>query len=333
MTSSRKEIRDSVLKTTRQETNSTLSGLVNDYINIAIDEIANSGWAFGRKNFQHLWSFLRQKTTFTTTASTGDYLLPREVDKIALIRQTETPIKLTQVPDDRFFEMVPNPTDTGNPKLYRLWEEEGVATRLSTDDTIDVVSSSASDAGNSELSVSIRGYDSNGVPQVETYALNGTTDVTGTTTWSSSHELYVAKQKNTTGTITAKEGTAGTTLVTLGPTERNPKFKVITLYPTPSSAQTIYVEYYSRIPGLHNDSDVPVFDSKWHYVVRLGTLAKVFQYLNKETDFAQVQNQFASAVRAMVAADTVEPDLIDHLSKHDRFNPTVRIQRSTDAIA
>ena len=329
MVSSRKEIRDSVLKTTRQETNNTLSDLVNDYINITLNEINNPSWAF-REDAHHFWSFLRQKASFPTVSSTADYLLGREIDKIALVRQTNSPIKLTQIPDEKFFEYVPNPTATGNPTLYRLWEEEGVSTRLTADSVLNVVSSSASDAGSSELYVTVRGHDSNGIPQVETFALNGTGTVTGSVTWDSDHELFISKQKNTTGTITVTNASA-VTIVKLGPTERNPKFKVISLYPIPSSAITIYVEYYTRIPNLVNDSDCPIFDEKWHYVVRLGALAKAFQYLNKETDMVNVHKMFESGVRSMVAADTTEPDLINYLKRHDpMYSPHIRIRRADE---
>ena len=327
--SSRKEIRDSVLKTTRQETNTTLSDMVNDYINLTLNEINNPAWAF-REDVHHSWSFLRQKLTFATVASTSDYLLAREVDKIALVRQTSTPIKLTQVPDKNFFELVPNPTDTGNPLWYRLWEEEGVSTRLTADSILSVVSSSASDAGSSELKVTVRGHDSNGIPQVETFTLNGTGTVAGTITWDSDHELFISKQKNTTGTITVTNASA-VTILKLGPTERNPKFKVISLYPIPSGVLTMYVEYYTRIPILINDSDNPIFDDQWHYIVRLGALAKAYQYLNKETDFTTTNALYASSLRSMVASDTTEPDLINYLKRHETiYKNRIRVYRDDE---
>src|SRR3990167_7210008 len=129
---SRKEIRDSVLDTTRQE-NVQIGLLVND--------------------FNHLWSWLKSKTTFSTVASQEDYVLGREVDKIALLRQTTSPTRLLRMTDEQFYKRDANPTATGNPLLYRTWEVDGVSTRLTTADTIDVVSSSASDAGSSELAV------------------------------------------------------------------------------------------------------------------------------------------------------------------------------------
>jgi len=328
---SRRELTDSAILTTRQN-RTQIGDLVNEFVNLSISEINDPWWAFPRGSYNHLWNFLRRKTTLTTTSGTDEYVLPRDVDKIALVRQTETPTKLIQIPDEKFFELVPNPTDSGNPRWYRIWEVDGVATRLATADTIDVVSSSASDSGDSTLSLTVSGYDSNGIWRRETYQLNGTTDVTGSTTFAA-REVYVSKQKDTTGSITVKENSGGTTLVILGPQERSASFRVMTLYPNPGSALTIYIEYYTRIPSLENDSEVPIFDEKWHYIIRLGVISKIYQYLNKETDYVTTQNLYASAVRAMVEADRYAPDLIEHMSPRDLVRPTVHLRRSEDAIS
>lgn len=330
MISSRKEIRDHILTATRQA-DSQIGTFINNAINQTISEINDPAWASPRGGQNHLWSFLRRKTTFSTTSSTTDYVLPRDVDRIALVRQTTSPSKIYQIADEQFFKLVPNPTDTGNPLFYRLWEVEGVATRLAVADTIDVVSSSTSDAGSAELALSVWGY-VGGIFQNETYTLNGTTTVSGSKTFQA-REIYVSKQKDTTGTITVTENSGGTTLVTLGPSERNPRFRVISLYPIPSSALTIYLEYYTRMNHLTADSDTPPFDRKWHYVVVLGTLSKVYQYLNKENDFATTFTVYKNAVWSMVSADSVNYDLVEYLEPSQQNIPNIRIRRSTDAVA
>ncbi len=327
--SSRKEIRDSVLDHTRQN-NAQIGSLVNDFINLSLNEINDPGWAFPRKNFNHLWSWLRKKDTISVSAE--DAVLPRDVDKIALVRQTDTPVKLLQLTDEKFYKVVPNPTATGNPRFYRIWERDGVSTRLAAADTIDVVSSSASDAGSAELAVSVTGYDANDILITEAYQLNGTTTVSGTKTFAA-RDLYVTKQKNTTGDVTVTENSGGTTLVVLGATERAAKFKVISFYPIPTSATTIYLEYFTTIPELENDSDVPLFDRKWHWVVRMGAVAKVYQYLNKESDFLSTQNMYASGVRSMVASDRTRPDLLTHLTPSKPFFPFIHQVRSEDVVA
>ena len=329
--SSRKEIRDFILSTTQQD-NTQIGTLVNNYINMSLNEINDPGWAF-TKNYHHLWSWLKRKNTFSTVASTGDYVMKREVDKIAILRQTTSPIKLMQITDELFFRLVPNPTDTGNPLYYRLWETDGISTRLATADTIDVISSSTSDSGSAELAVSVTGFDStSGVIKTDTYQLNGTTVVSGTTTFAA-REIWVSKQKNTTGTITIRRNSTSATLVQLGPNERSYSFKVLSLYPTPSAAITMYLEFYTRINELNNDSDTPNFDSKWHYVVSLGALAKTFSYLGKEQQFLSLHAQFSAAVRAMVAADSTEPDLVEHLNPQRDSYPFISVHANGQIIS
>lgn len=327
--SSRKEIRDNVISTTNQ--NSTQIGdLVNDYINLTIQEINNPAIAF-RDNTHHLWSWLRRKTTFSTVASTAEYVLPREVDYISILRQTTSPQKLIALTDEFFLKRVPDPTTTGNPLYYREWETEGVSTRLSSATSLNVVSSSSSDSGSSQLSVSIVGY-VGGILTNETYQLNGTTTVSGSKTFQA-REIFVSKQKDTTGDISIKKNSDSSTILTLGAKERNPRFKVISLYPIPSSVMTVYLEFYTTIRELTDDSDVPQFNQKWHYIVRLGTLAKVYQKLNKTEDFNSTQALYMSALRSMVAADKTSPDLIEYMEGRYNVMPAIWLQRSTDAIA
>jgi len=68
---------------------------------------------------------------------------------------------------------------------------------------------------------------------------------------------------------------------------------------------------------LANKGDSPQFDQSYHYVVRLGTLAKVYQHLGKSDDFAMTQSMYTAGVRAMVMSDMGESDLIPRLKRHN----------------
>ena len=326
--STRKQIKDNAILTTKQDS-TQIGSMVNDFINLTLQQISDPAWAFDRRfggpgsNFNHLWSWLKRKTTFTTTSGTEDYVLERDVDRVAILRQTSTPIVLFQVTDELFFKNIPNPTESGNPRLYRLWEIDGVSTRLAAADKIDVISSSASDG--TSFSVVVTGYVSGRLIS-ESYTLNGTTVVAGTNTFDA-REIIVSKSANTTGNITFRKNSDSSTLVVLGPQEVSPRFKVVTLYPKPGSTITMYLEYYKRIKELVNDTDVPEFDSKWHYAVTFGTIAKIFQYLGKTSDYESQMSIFASAVRSMVASDLVNPDLIEVLGRR-RFIPDIIVRRS-----
>lgn len=304
----RYEIREHVSTATRE---TQIDSAIEDWINITLMEINDPAWAYeqiGLRGLNHLWTFNRRKHFFTTVASTEDYNLPRDVDKIGFVRQTTTPVKLLYIPDELFYEFIPDPTASSSAKYYRLWEEEGLSTSLAEDDTIDLVSSSASDG--STFTATVTGYDTNGAKVTEEYTLNGTSTVSGSQTFDAGRTIRVSKSGKTTGNITVTENSGGTTLVVLAPDERSPRFKVMSLYPIPSSAVTMYLEYYTRLKRLEYDAEVPGIDEKWIWVIIAGTMAKVYQYQGKEALLASTQAMYSAGVRSMVKADMQNVDYI-----------------------
>lgn len=328
--STRKQIRDNAIQTTKQDS-SQIGSLVNDFINLTLNQINDPAWAFDRRwggagnDYNHLWSWLKRKSTFSTASGQADYRMERDVDRIAIMRQTTSPTRIVQVTDDTFFRQLPNPTETGLPRFYRMWEIDGLSTKLSSADTLTIVSSSSSDG--TSFTVSVTGYVS-GKLISELVTLNGTTSVVTSNTFDA-REVFISKSANTTGNITITKTTGGTTLLVVGPQEISPRFKVVTLYPEPSSVITIFNEYYKRIKELVNDSDAPEFDPKWHYVVTFGVIAKIYQFLGKTSDYEAQMSVFASAVRSMVASDLVVPDLIEKPSRR-RQQPQLWVARSEE---
>ena len=327
--SSRKQIRDHAMSITDTE-GSIVEDLVNAFINDTIREIGEPGWAYApRKERHHLWTWLRKHEEFDTVAAQADYVLDREVDKIAGIK-FDNKSALSEVNTDEFM-MIADPTLAGTPRVYLQWSMSGVSTKLATADTIDVVSDSASDAGDADLSVTVWGY-SSGILRSETYALTGATPVTGSITFDAD-DIYVSKGKNTTGSITVTENSGSTTLVKLGPTESNPIFKVIKLHRVPNAALNGDIYYYTRIRELENDSDVPQFDHKWHHVVTKGVVAKIFQHLGKESEKNSAIAFYRSNVRSMIESDQAGPNRIPDLKRHLPKNRFPIVRRTTDAIS
>lgn len=304
------EIRGNIEETTRE---SQISDLIDEFINLTIQEINDPAWAFEgtrKAGYNHLWRANRRKYTLSTVDSQEDYQLPRDVDKIGLIRTTQA--KLLHVPDHLFYKWIPNPTaETTYPRYYRLWENYGVSTQISTAEKVDVVSDSASDT---TQTITIVGTDANGYRLVETYTLAGLTPDTGAETFTTITQ--VSKSAATVGNITVDGNTSATVFVILLPEERSPRFKRVSFYPIPSTTDTsIYIEYYTRFRSLVNDSDVPNFDEKWHWVIRQGALAKVYQYQGeaKQSTFITTQAIYASGVRSMVHADLLNVDYVPYL--------------------
>ena len=325
MIATRKQIRDNVLNTTNQ-LDGQIGDLVEDFINVTLQEIGNPAWVF-KPPKAYLWSWLKRKTTFTATSE--DTVLERDVDKIALLRQLTSPTRIDYVSDDIFYSALPDPTETGDPRIYRLWEIIGTSTKLSAADTLNVISSSSSDT--SDYTVVITGYVS-GRLQSEVYSMNGTTSVAGSTTFDA-REIFISKSGLFNGNVTVSRATGGTSLVVIGKDEISPRFKVVSLWPIPSS-QLVYMEYYKRIKELTSDNEMPEIDPKYHHVVRVGTLAKTYQYLNKLNEFLATQELYRNMVLSMVADDSQNPDLLESLKRHDQSSSAgFRLHLSEDVIA
>jgi len=316
----RAEIRTSVNNRTRE---TGINTIVNDMINTTLQEIQSPGWAFGqRRSHQHYWNFNKRKTTLATVVSQEDYELPRDVDKIYLIRQITSPTVLRFIEDRDFYLQIPYPTAMGSPFFYRIFEDTGVATALSTDDKVTIVSSSTADT---TQTISVSGYASaDGIKDSETISLNGTTTVNGTKTWKSGKPLRISKSAATTGSVTIKEFTTPfTSILVLGPEDRSAYFKIASFYPIPSAVITMYLEYFTRIRIMANDSDSPDIPEEWHWVIEQGTVAKVLAYRENEAGTLIAQKLYADGVLAMIESDNQQPDLIKYMGSSNKARPDI----------
>ena len=312
-----KELRDNVASTVRE---TQISSLIDSFINLSGVEIHN----------YHPWTWLRRKQTFSTIASTEDYNLDSEVDRIAFLRQRTTPAKLTYLPDRLFYQFYPNVEDlgTGTPRHYRLWEETGFSTNLAVADTIYVVSSSTADG--SSFTVRVVGRNSSGEVVGETLTLNGTTNVTSTTTFAASGLMQISKSAATTGTISCYRTTGATLLAELEPDNLTPRYKRISLYPVPSDAITMYLEYFERFRYLVHATDIPQMDIKWNWILREGALAKTWEYKQNEAASAQHQAIYDRGLKLMRAQDESNLDYVPVLESRMISYGTVR--RDSDSV-
>ena len=312
-----KEIRDNIASTTRE---TQVSSLIDNFINLAGIEIHNYA----------NWTWLRRKQTFATVAAQEDYNLDSEVDRIVFLRDRTNNRKLTYLPDHLFYRFISNPEDTGSgiSDFYRLWEETGFSTNLAAADTIYVVSDSTADT--SAFTVRVIGRNSSGEPVGETLTLNGTTNVPSTTTFAAAGLLSVSKSAATTGTISVYRTTGATLLSELEPDNLNPRFKRISLYPIPSSAITLYLEYLERYRYLTTATDVPQMDAKWTWVLREGALAKMWGYKQNEVAMTLSQRRFEDGLKLMRAQDENNLDYVPVIQPRIWNYSTVR--RTNDSV-
>ena len=312
-----KNIRDDLASTVRD---TQISSLLTSFINTTGLEA----------HLFHPWTYLRRKQTFATVASTEDYTLDSEVDRIAVLRQITTPTRLIYLPDHVFYQYVVDPENqgSGNPEIYRLWEETGFSTALAADDTVYVSSSSASDT--SAFTVRIVGRNSSGEVVSETLTLNGTSSVTSTTTWDAAGLMSISKSASTTGTITCYRTTGATVLSEMEPDNLAPRFKRISLYPIPSAVVTMYLEYYERYRYLIHDTDIPQMDSQWTWVLREGALAKAWEYKQNEQLFLAHRAIFQQGLLQMRSQDERNVDYVPVLQPRSVVSSVVR--RYADSV-
>ena len=313
-----KENRDNIASTIRD---TQISDLLDSYINLTGLEIHN----------YHSWTWLRRKQTFSTVVDQEDYNLDSEIDRIAVLRQITTPIRLIYVPDSLFYKYIPNPENIGSgvSRIYRLWEETGFSTNLAAADTIYVSSSSTSDS--SSFTVRVTGRNSSGEIVTETLTLNGTTSVPSTTTFAASGLMQIAKSGRTTGTVTCYRTTGATVLSELEPDNLTPRFKRVSLYPIPSAVVTMYLEYYEHYRYLVHNTDVPQFDVEWSWVLREGALAKAWEYKQNEQASAQHQAIFDRGLAMMRRQDSANEDYVPVLEPRIT-RPSSTVRRYADSV-
>ena len=305
------QLRTNIASTVRE---TQINDLIDSYLNLTALEVFNF----------HSWTWKRRKTTFSTVASQEDYNLDSEVGDIALLRQITAPRKLVYVTDELFYKLVPNPESqaTGTPEYYRRWEETGFSTNLAAADTVYVVSSSSSDG--STFSVRIRGRNSSGEVVEETITLNGTTNVTSSTTWAASGLLQISKSGATTGTVSCYRTTGATLLSSLDPNNLAPRYLRISLYPVPNAVITMYLEYFERFRYLTHATDIFQMPHHWNWVVREGALAKTWEYKQNEAATAQHYGIYQQGLRQMREEDERNIDYIPVLQSRAIVQSVVR---------
>lgn len=146
-----------------------------------------------------------------------------------------------------------------------LWAEGGVYPNVTTTETLDIVSDSTNDdaGGTGALLLSVDGLNSAGVEISETVAMDGTTPVTTTASFSYLHRLVVltaGSALTNVGKITATNSTSaqtlGTVLADLGITQQLPykvpagKYLILETFTLGSSAgDAMIIDSQRRLQG------------------------------------------------------------------------------------
>lgn len=231
------------------------------------------------------WTFKQRKTTLALTSGTGEYNLGKEVGEPYIVLLSASPYLVRPKSEEDFDTRIPNPTGTGNPDHYMLFEYGGVETQPTSASILTLASSSVSDT---TQSVMIRGVVS-GQEDYEMVTLNGTTQVTTTKQFTSIRSI--SKSAATAGRISVTSNGGAVTVLTLGPLEKTTRLKKVRFYPTPSSSLTATIKHFKEpfIPTQAlDDSEIP---SRWDYVVEQWAFALALQPQGQD-QITEQQSQF-----------------------------------------
>jgi hypothetical protein len=207
------------------------------------------------------------EVTLTTSADVSQYGLPINVLSVLNIEDGSANIALEEYGRREYDQFYPGTSASGDPRAYYILWRRGVQTQLSANDTIDVISSSASDTTN--FTVRIQGLDANGIWQDEQYTLNGTTTVAGSKTFSEIRAVSTNDASGTTrsGTVTVTKNTGSTVLTRVPASTKYADHLWVEFYPIPDGATALTVRVIEKKPDLVNDDDWPQFDERWHQIL------------------------------------------------------------------
>lgn len=213
---------------------------------------------------------LRQaQTTFSTVASTPQYSLPQDVVRIVGLRDTTNDLVLHGQPWEWYQNIEPDPSaSTG---VSTFWVPAGfsaVSVQPTDASKVYVDSTSASDTGICH----VEGTRTGGYPFTQATTMTGTTAVQ-IGSWSdvvSVTKFYLSA--SAVGTVTLHEDAdGGTELARIPIGQTSAKYLRVALWPTPSSAATITLDYIRQIPELRSPHDEPLLPTDFHWLLDAGT--------------------------------------------------------------
>jgi len=256
------------------------------------------------------WGELLRTYDLSVTTSTRDYALRYDLENIIKIWDTTHGNEITEkdIRDHIRFNAVSleiaGNVQTGDPINYVQIGSRSVSALLSTDDKIQVLSSSASDI--TPMIIRISGEVS-GMPVAEDLILTGTSSVDSSNTFDSGAEITITAGTNDgtlqdlAGVVSVREKTTATNILAkLAPGERAPFYKWIRLSPTPSSSATVQIWYKKRWLPLINDNDAPIIPCANELIE--GIIADALWEDGQETTARAQESKYTSLVNELWAA-------------------------------
>lgn len=207
-------------------------------------------------------------TTFATVADQSRYALPQAVARIHRLWDADNERPLVEKTMGWYRSIAPDPSvQTGEPEVFCVLGQTRVAKQPSDASAVYVDSTSASDTGTAR----IEGVVTGGYQQTGSVTMTGTTAVQigSLSTWEQIDNFYLSTAA--VGTVTLHEDASGGTELARIPIGKTmPRYWTIYLWPTPSSALTLTMDYAREILDMSNSTDEPLLPPDFHRLIVYG---------------------------------------------------------------
>lgn len=212
------------------------------------------GKFLNRRYFQCLrtinWGAINFDYTLTLVAGQRDYALPVDFKSAVYCLDSTNNLTFTEVRADGFADQPSQVFEQTTPYSYTVFDA-GSLVQPTAASAVTIVSSLTTDTS---TTVTVKG-DVGGVETRETLTLNGTTNVTGTASFTRIKSI-TKDVTNGSITVTCNSQTVGL----LSPETKIYRVKKIRFFGIPDSALTLSIPYHILPMPLVNDYDVPVID-------------------------------------------------------------------------
>ncbi len=254
---------------------------------------------------------LRTQTgTFATVASQAQYGLDMPIAKVLKITDTTNDQPLWQRGLDWYRIVEPDSSAASGTSQY--WIDRGLSPALRDigGAVLYVVSTAAGDA----MATLVETITTVGAIQSNLTTLNGITRVVVNSVGTTNHQrlLRFSVATAATGEIELYDNSVGGNLVSQIEVGRTTaQFQQIALWPTPSAAVTMQVDYIHHIRNLTSASYAePQLPLDFHYLVSLGAKIDEARYQQHDSRTAEWQREYDQGIRDMLAFVTSTYDTV-----------------------
>jgi hypothetical protein len=272
----------------------------NETLDIALNEL---NLIYERIWRSYPWREIRDLHVSIST-STGIVVVPNYVDRIMSVRQGDDPIYPANV--FRINHLDPDWKDsTGTVTNFHYSEDSPVSTQPSASDQFTVQSSNTTDTGK----VLIRYEDGNGNEGVEELTLTGENPVTSSAASSVATLIRHISKDQTSGWVTVKEKTAGTTLAIIPATHTLSQYRQLQLLKSPSTVPaTFHIHATRKFQPLMSDTESSVISGMDSALVE-GLTSALWRWKGNEAAASTSDMRAVGAVGGLItAAEDIDND-------------------------